>query len=75
MNRIIYAKTESGVDGFMKVMTTLRKKTFDIQDATMMTVSSQSDLRFVIREKADLTAEVAVGHLRQLHDIFDVQLV
>lgn len=75
MSRIIYAKTESGVDGFMKVMTTLRKKTYDIQDATMMTVQNESDLRFVIQEKPERSAETAVAFIKQMHDIYDVQLV
>lgn len=74
MQCIIYAKTERGLDGFLKVVTTLRRKTFDIQDVGMSSEESGSKLRIVLNEQPEKGGVQAVGYLNQIYDVYDVTM-
>lgn len=74
MQCVIYAKTERGLDGFLKVVTTLRRKTFDIQDVGMSNDLETSKLRIVLNEQPDKGGVQAVGYLNQIYDLYDVTL-
>ena len=75
MQRIIYAKTESGLDGFLRVVTTLRRKTFDIQDVGLSSEPSGANVTIVLNEHPDRSGDLAVGYLKQLYEVYDIQLV
>jgi acetolactate synthase regulatory subunit len=75
MQRTIYAKTEGGLDGFLKVITTLRRKTFDIQDVGMSYNADVASLTIVLNEHPDRSGDLAVGYMKQLYDVYDVVLV
>lgn len=75
MQRIIYAKTEGGLDGFLRVVTTLRRKTFDIQDVGLSCEASGANVTIVLNEHPDRSGDLAVGYLKQLYEVYDIQLV
>ena len=75
MQRTIYARTEKGMDGFLKVMTTLRRKTFDVQDAGLSCSPNGSSLTIILNEHPDRSGDLAVGYLKQLYEVYDVTVV
>lgn len=75
MKRTIYARTEGGLDGFLKVVTTLRRKTFDIQDVGLSCEGEGASLTIVLNEHPDRSGALAVGYLKQLYEVYDVTLV
>lgn len=75
MQRTIYAKTERGLDGFLKVMTTLRRKTFDVQDVGLSCDADGANLTIILNEHPDKSGDLAVGYLKQLYEVKDIVLV
>lgn len=74
MQRTIYAKTEKGLDAFLKIVTTLRRKTFDIQDVGLSCGEDEATLTIVINEHPNKGGDLAVGYLKQLYEVYDVRL-
>lgn len=75
MKRTIYAQTERGLDPFLRVITTLRRKKFDIQDVGLTCDSDGARLIIVLNEHPEKNGDLAVGYLKQLYEIRDIQLV
>ncbi len=74
MLRIIEARTDSGLEGLLRVITTLRRRTFDIVDVGMVSTSKEARLKIVICEKPDRSGLMAVDYIKQLYEIHDVHL-
>lgn len=75
MLRVIEAKADKGLESMLRVVTTLRKKTFDIVDLEMTSSSSESNFRIVLLEHPDRSGEMALGYLRQIYELREVNLV
>ncbi len=74
MQRTIYAKTERGLDGFLKVMTTLRRKTFDVQDVGLTCDGDGGLMTIVLNEHPERSGALAVGYLKQLYEVKEIVL-
>lgn len=75
MLSIIHARTDNGLEGILRVVTTLRRKTFDIVDLGMTTEKEDACLRIVIKEHPEKNAQMALAYLNQIYELRDVSLV
>lgn len=73
MVKKIYASTEHGVHSLMNVVSTLRRKEFDVVGVSMDYIDDQrAELCITLREKAKLNAEYAKYQLEKIIDIENI---
>lgn len=70
----IEAKTERGLEGLLRVISTLRRRTFDIVDVGMVSTQQDANLTIVIHEHPDRSGTMAVDYIKQLYEIRDVKI-
>ena len=77
MTKKLYVKTENGVDSLLKVVSTLRRKEFDIVDVLMQgsVDSDVSHLYITIDESNGLSSDVAVSHMEKLYGVSDIKMM
>jgi len=75
MIRKIYANTDYGVHALMSVVSTLRRKEFDIVGVSMDYVDDRkAELCITLREHAKLNAEYAKFQLEKIIDIQNIMI-
>ena len=73
MIKKIYAHTDHGVHSLMNVVSTLRRKEFDVVGVSMDYIDDQkAELCITLREKAKLNAEYAKYQLEKIIDIENI---
>ena len=71
MRRNVYAKLNQGMDSFLRVAMTLRRKEVSIEEISMN--KENSGMYLTINEDVTSLEEV-VKHMRKLYDVTDVQV-
>lgn len=75
MIKKIYANTDYGVHALMNVVSTLRRKEFDIVGVSMDYVDDRkAELCITVREKEKLNAEYAKFQLEKIIDIQNIMI-
>lgn len=73
MCRTVSFKVSSGMDSAVRVLTTLRRKQFDVKEFTMKeTDSGQSELKVTLNDEKKLGLDRAILQMRKLVDVYDV---
>lgn len=76
MKKKLTAKMESGMDMTLKVLSTLRRKEYDIEDF-QMTCDALDDNAFIsitLRDDAISSMERAMYQMEKIHGISDIQI-
>lgn len=74
MNRDVYANLNQGIDSFLRVAMTLRRKEVDIQSIQMIKDDKQNvGLQLRINEKKTDLNDV-INHMMKLHDIKEIRI-
>ena len=71
MKRNVYAKLNQGMDSFLRVAMTLRRKELSVEEISMN--SENSGMYLTINEETTSLEEV-VNHMRKLYDVTDLQV-
>jgi len=73
MCRTISFKVSMGMDSAVRVLTTLRRKQFDVREFSMVSLdSSRSEFRITLEEKKKESFERAMLQMQKLVDVYDV---
>lgn len=73
MCRTVSFKVSSGMDSAVRVLTTLRRKQFDVKEFTMKeTETGQSELKVTLEDEKKLGLDRAILQMRKLVDVYDV---
>ena len=73
MNRTISFKMNKGMDSALRVLTTLRRKQFDVQGFSMVrTEGKDSEFKITLVDKEQESFERAMLQMRKLVDVYDV---
>lgn len=77
MCRTLSFKVTNGMDAAVKVMTTLRRKQFDVKGFSMFEKGNcLSELQVVIEETpGEMSFEKAVLQMKKLIDVYDIEEV
>ena len=71
MRRNVYAKLNQGMDSFLRVAMTLRRKELSIEEISMNI--EQSGMYLTINED-ETSLEEVVNNMRKLYDVTDLQV-
>ena len=71
MRRNVYAKLNQGMDSFLRVAMTLRRKELSIEAISMN--REQSGMYLTINED-ETSLEEVVNHMRKLYDVTDLHV-
>ena len=71
MRRNVYAKLNQGMDSFLRVAMTLRRKELAIEEISMN--REQSGMYLTINED-ETSLEEVVNHMRKLYDVTDLHV-
>lgn len=71
MRRSVYAKLNQGMDSFLRVAMTLRRKELSVEEISMN--SENSGMYLTINED-ETSLEEVVNHMRKLYDVTDLQV-
>ena len=71
MKRNVYANLSQGMDSFLRVAMTLRRKELSIEEISMN--REQSGMYLTINED-ETSLEEVVNHMRKLYDVTDLQV-
>lgn len=75
MGRVLYADLNQGVDSFVRVAMTLRRKEIDIQSIRMITDSNyNTSVELVINEDTS-SIETVLNYMNKLHDVENIEVV
>lgn len=73
MCRTISFKVSMGMDSAVRVLTTLRRKQFDVVGFSMISLDEKnSEFKITLEDKKQESFEKAVLHMRKLVDVYDV---
>ncbi len=73
MCRTISFKVSMGMDSAVRVLTTLRRKQFDVREFSMVSLdSSSSEFRITLEERKKESFERAMLQMQKLVDVYDV---
>ncbi|HBD63240.1 MAG TPA: hypothetical protein DC038_02270 [Clostridiales bacterium] len=73
MCRTISFKVSMGMDSAVRVLTTLRRKQFDVREFSMVSLDSgSSELKITLEEKKKESFERAMLQMQKLVDVYDV---
>jgi len=76
MCKTVSFKVSSGMDSAVRVLTTLRRKQFDVREFTMKEINSNSSEFMVTLEgEKNLGVERAIQQIQKLVDVYDVMEV
>lgn len=71
MKRNVYAKLNQGMDSFLRVAMTLRRKELSVEEISMN--KENSGLSLTINEDVTSLEEV-LNYMRKLHDVIDLKV-
>ena len=68
MKRNVYANLSQGMDSFLRVAMTLRRKELEVESMSMSTESS--GMQLTINDEITSLQDV-INYMRKLHDVYD----
>lgn len=75
MSRVLYADLNQGIDSFVRVTMTLRRKEIDIQSIRMITDSDyNTSVELVINEDTSCI-ETVLNYMNKLHDVENIEII
>ncbi|WP_313339172.1 ACT domain-containing protein [Sedimentibacter sp.] len=73
MNRTISFKMNRGIDSAVRVLTTLRRKQFDVQGFSMVSTDGKdSEFKITLADKKQESFEKAMLQMCKFVDVYDV---
>lgn len=73
MCRTVSFKVSSGMDSAVRVLTTLRRKQFDVREFTMKDLGDHnSELMVTLEDEKRLGLDRAILQMKKLVDVYDV---
>jgi len=73
MCRTVSFKVSSGMDSAVRVLTTLRRKQFDVKEFSMIEIdSNKSELRVTLMDEKKLGLDRAILQMQKLVDVYDL---
>ena len=77
MERMICATVENGVESLLRVVGTLRRKEYDIQDVSMRFLEQDNYSEIVIKllENKKLNVDGAMNQMKKIVSVLDVNLI
>ena len=72
MKRNVYANLSQGMDSFLRVAMTLRRKELEVESMSMSTESS--GMQLTINEVITSLQDV-INYMRKLHDVYDLKVM
>jgi len=76
MCRTVSFKVSSGMDSAVRVLTTLRRKQFDVREFSMIEVNSnKSEFKVTLFDEKNLGLDRAILQMKKLVDVYDVMEV
>ena len=72
MSRTVCSKVSSGMDSVIRVLTTLRRKNFNVTEMSMREVDGAIELTVSVDDLKNPGFDRAVLHVRRLVDVFDI---
>lgn len=74
MDKVIYASLNQGIDSFLRLAMTLRKKEINIHSIKMITDSEQNtSIELVINEEIS-SMETVINYMSKLHDVDNIEI-
>lgn len=71
MENTVYAKLNQGIDSFLRVAMTLRRREVDIQSISMTVDNmNNSGIKLIVNEEKT-SLDSVLNHMKKLHDIRD----
>ncbi|MDX5713246.1 ACT domain-containing protein, partial [Clostridioides difficile] len=72
MENTVYAKLNQGIDSFLRVAMTLRRREFDIQSISMTVDNmNNSGIKLIVNEEKT-SLDSVLNHMKKLHDIREI---
>ncbi|MBP1926376.1 acetolactate synthase small subunit [Sedimentibacter acidaminivorans] len=76
MCKVVSFKVSSGMDSAVRVLTTLRRKQFDIRGFSMIEIdSNKSEFKVTLFDEKNLGLDRAILQMKKLVDVYDVMEV
>ena len=72
MKRNVYANLSQGMDSFLRVAMTLRRKELEVESMSMSTESS--GMQLTINDEITSLQDV-INYMRKLHDVYDLKVM
>lgn len=73
MSRTVSFKVSSGMDSAVRVLTTLRRKQFDVKEFSMKEIdANRSEFKVTLEDEKKLGLERAILQMQKLVDVYDV---
>ena len=72
MCRTISFKVSSGMDSAVRVLTTLRRKQFDVKEFSMVSLDEDTVFKVTLEDEKRNGFERAILQMQKLVDVFDV---
>ena len=72
MKRNVYANLSQGMDSFVRVAMTLRRKELEVESMSMSTESS--GMQLTINDEITSLQDV-INYMRKLHDVYDLKVM
>lgn len=72
MCRTISFKVSSGMDSAVRVLTTLRRKQFDVKEFSMVSLNENTFFRVTLEDEQRNSFDRAILQMRKLVDVYDV---
>ena len=72
MERNVYANLSQGMDSFLRVAMTLRRKELEVESMSMSTESS--GMQLTINDEITSLQDV-INYMRKLHDVYDLKVM
>lgn len=72
MENTVYAKLNQGIDSFLRVAMTLRRREVDIQSISMTIDNmNNSGIKLIVNEEKT-SLDSVLNHMKKLHDIREI---
>ena len=72
MENTVYAKLNQGIDSFLRVAMTLRRREVDIQSISMTVDNmNNSGIKLIVNEEKT-SLDSVLNHMKKLHDIREI---
>lgn len=72
MKRNVYANLNQGMDSFLRVAMTLRRKELEVESMSMS--NENCGMHLIINDETT-SLENVINHMRKLHDISDLRVM
>lgn len=72
MSRTVSFKVSSGMDSAVRVLTTLRRKQFDVKEFRMRELDDNKSEFYVTLDDGKIGLEKAILQMKKLVDVYDV---